>query len=105
MGTANIVPGYVGSGVGVRDQSPLFMQSGAGENLTTSNGAAATSNVTAPAAVAGREPAFRVMLSEEGYVRNDGNTAAVGTAMRCVADTEYYFSALPGDTLSIIDTA
>ena len=103
MGLANIVPGYVGLGYS-KDTPPLFDQSGDGENLTTTNASSTASNVTAPSGRGGRDPVFRVMLSEEGYVRING-TAAVGTGQRCVADVEYYFPAGPGVTLSVIDTA
>lgn len=103
MGTANIVPGYVGANYS-RDAAPIFAQSGDGENLTTTNAGATASNVVAPAGGDSRDIAFRVVLSEEGYVRV-GGTAAVGTGMRCLADVEYYFPATPGQTVSVIDTA
>jgi hypothetical protein len=107
VGTANIVPGFVDSDYG-RDSAPLFSQSADGENLSTTNASSTASTVTAPskndAACGGRSIAFRVMLSEEGYVRVNG-TAAVGTGMRCIADVEYFFPANNGDTISVRDTA
>lgn len=104
MGTANISFGYVGSAYS-RDAAPLFSQSGDAENLTTNASTATSSANAAPAEdQGGRDKSVRITLSEEGYVRV-GATAAVGTALRCIADTEYFFAVLPGQTVSIIDTA
>lgn len=107
MGTANIAFGWAGANFR-RDNPPIFCQAAAGENLTTNASTATTSNVAAPsdnaAQTGGREIVVRIVLSEEGYVRV-GAAAVVGTGLRCLADTEYYFSVNSGQTVSIIDTA
>ena len=103
MGTANITFGKVGNG-GSPDLSSTVFLPEQYENLTTTN-ASATSSVNSANTTGNKfTNAVRVVLSQEGYV-NIGGTAAVGTGMRCLADTEYYFSVKAGQGVSIIDTA